>query len=422
MRCLVVGGGGREHALAQALARSPQVHEVLVAPGNPGIAAEPRVRCVAVAASDVDALAALADAEDVDLTVIGPEAPLVAGLADVLRARGRRVLGPGAEAARLEGSKVFAKQVMQAAGVPTAPWHAFDRFEDARAALPDGPVVVKADGLAAGKGVVVAPDRATAEAALAEMLVARRFGAAGATVLVEACLQGEEVSVIALCDGTRALCFPPAQDHKRVGEGDTGPNTGGMGAYAPAACLDAAALDVVRRAVLEPVLAEMAARGAPFRGFLYAGLMLTPAGPMVLEFNVRFGDPEAQPLLALLGGDPAALFAAAADGALPPGPLPVRDGAAACVVLASEGYPAAPRVGDPIAGLDAAATVEGVTIHHAGTAVDAAGALRTAGGRVLGVTATADDLSTALARCYVAADRVRWPGLHYRRDIGHRAR
>ncbi len=421
MRCLVVGGGGREHALAQALTRSPQVTEVLVAPGNPGIAAEPRVRCVPVAASDLDGLVALAEAEAVDLTVVGPEAPLVAGLADALRARGQRVLGPGAEAARLEGSKVFSKQVMQAAGVPTADWQAFDDFEGARAALPDGPVVVKADGLAAGKGVVVAADRATAEAALTEMMVARRFGAAGATVLLEACLQGEEVSVIALCDGTRALCFPPAQDHKRVGEGDTGPNTGGMGAYAPAPCLDDAALETVRRAVLEPVLAELNRRGAPFRGFLYAGLMLTAAGPRVLEFNVRFGDPEAQPLLALLEGDPAALFAAAADGALPAGPLPLRAGAAACVVLAAEGYPAAPRAGDAITGLDAAAAVEGVTVHHAGTALDGAGTLRTAGGRVLGVTATADDLPTALARCYVAADRVRWPGLHYRRDIGHRA-
>ncbi len=239
-------------------------------------------------------------------------------------------------------------------------------------------------------------------------------------MLVEACLEGEEVSVIALCDGERGVCFPPAQDHKRVGEGDSGPNTGGMGAYAPAPCLPAAALAEVERSVVAPVLAEMRRRGAPFRGFLYAGLMLTADGPYVLEFNVRFGDPEAQPLLALLRGDAFERFVEAADGRLGPAPLEVREGAAACVVLAAEGYPASPRKGDPIDGLPAAAGVPGVAVLHAGTRRDG-DAFVTAGGRVLGVTAVADDLRGALDRCYRAVGHISWPGMHYRRDIGHRA-
>ncbi len=420
MRCLVVGGGGREHALVRVLLASPQVSEVLVAPGNPGIAAESGARCVDVAATDLDGLVELAASAEVALTVVGPEAPLVAGLVDRFAAAGLRVLGPTAAAARLEGSKVFCKEVLAAAGVKTAEWAAFTDLDEALDALPDGPVVVKADGLAAGKGVVVAGERAEAAAALREMLGARRFGDAGARVLVEACLEGEEVSVIALCDGERGVCFPPAQDHKRVGEGDSGPNTGGMGAYAPAPCLPAAALAEVERSVVAPVLAEMRRRGAPFRGFLYAGLMLTADGPYVLEFNVRFGDPEAQPLLALLRGDAFERFVEAADGRLGPAPLEVREGAAACVVLAAEGYPASPRKGDPIDGLPAAAGVPGVAVLHAGTRRDG-DAFVTAGGRVLGVTAVADDLRGALDRCYRAVGHISWPGMHYRRDIGHRA-
>lgn len=419
-RCLVVGGGGREHALVRALLRSPQVTEVLAAPGNAGIFAEPGARCVDVASTDVEGLVELARSAEVALTVVGPEAPLVAGLVDRFRAAGQRVLGPVAAAAHLEGSKVFCKEVLEGAGVPTPAWQVFSDLEAARAALPDGPVVVKADGLAAGKGVVVASDRAEADAALVSMLGDRRFGAAGARVLVERCLVGEEVSVIALCDGERALCFPPAQDHKRIGEGDSGPNTGGMGAYAPAPCLDAAGCDRVTRDVLEPVLAEMRRRGAPFHGFLYAGLMLTAEGPYVLEFNVRFGDPEAQPLLELLASDAFTVFCQAADGALTPDALAFHEGAAACVVLASAGYPASSSKGDRIEGLEDAAAVDGVTVVHAGTRREG-DAVLTDGGRVLGVTAHGEDLRAALDACYAAVDRIGWPGMQYRRDIGHRA-
>ena len=416
----MVGGGGREHALVRVLLRSPQVTEVLCAPGNAGIADEPGARCVPVAATDIDGLLELARGTEVSLTVVGPEAPLVAGLVDRFQAAGLRILGPVAAAAELEGSKVFCKRIMDAAGVRTAGWRTFADLETAREALPEGPVVVKADGLAAGKGVVVAANRAEADAALVEMLGDQRFGEAGSRVLIERCLEGEEVSVIALCDGTRAVCFPPAQDHKRVGEGDVGPNTGGMGAYAPAPCLDAAALATVRTEVLEPVLAEMRRRGTPFRGFLYAGLMLTAEGPYVLEFNVRFGDPEAQPLLGLLDGDAYPLFAAAADGDLGDLEPTFHDGAAACVVLASAGYPRSSSKGDVITGVDAANDLDGVTVIHAGTRRDD-GVLVTNGGRVLGVTGRAADLRQALAACYRGVAAIDWPGMHFRRDIGHRA-
>ncbi len=415
-----MGGGGREHALVRALLRSPQVGEVLAAPGNAGILGETGARCVDVSATDIEGLLELARSAEVALTVVGPEAPLVAGLVDRFRAAGHCVLGPVAAAAHLEGSKVFCKQVLEGAGVPTAAWQAFSDLDAARTALPDGPVVVKADGLAAGKGVVVAGDRAEADAALVSMLGDRRFGEAGARVLVERCLDGEEVSVIALCDGEHALCFPPAQDHKRIGEGDTGPNTGGMGAYAPAPCLDAAACQRVTREVLEPVLAEMRRRGAPFHGFLYAGLMLTAEGPYVLEFNVRFGDPEAQPLLELLSSDAFTAFCQAADGALSPDALAFHEGASACVVLASAGYPASSSKGDVISGLEAAGDVEGVTVVHAGTRREGDTVL-TNGGRVLGVTARGSDLRAAFDACYTAVDQIDWSGMQFRRDIGHRA-
>lgn len=420
MRALVVGGGGREHALARVLSASPRISEVVVAPGNPGIGAEPGVVCVDIPMGDIERLRDFARDGDIGLTVVGPEAPLVAGIVDAFDAAGLTILGPPAAAAALEGSKAFAKEIMAAAGVPTAGYSEHTELEGALSALPDGPIVVKADGLAAGKGVVVAPDRATAESAVREMLGDGRFGDAGARVLLEEYLEGEEVSVIALCDGTRALCFPPAQDHKRIGEGDTGPNTGGMGAYAPAPRLDAAGLAAVRDTVLHPVLAEMRRRGAPFRGFLYAGLMMTADGPRVLEFNVRFGDPEAQPLLALLTSDAAAAFEAAARGALPDDALTFGGGAAACVVLASAGYPANARKGDAIRGLDGPPP-EGVQVIHAGTRRDPDGTWRTAGGRVLGLTGVAPDLREALERCYAAAEAITWEGRQMRRDIGHRA-
>ncbi|MCB9521814.1 MAG: phosphoribosylamine--glycine ligase [Myxococcales bacterium] len=421
MRAMVIGSGGREHALVRVLADSPRISAVVAAPGNPGMASTPKTRCLAVSADNVAALTAAAVAERVDLVVVGPEAPLVGGLVDALHAAGIRALGPTAAAARLEGSKAFAKEVMASAGIPTAASQTFTDLAAARCALPDGPVVIKADGLAAGKGVVVAPDRATAEAALVQMLGEGRFGVAGATVLVEEHLAGEEVSVIALCDGQRALCFPAAQDHKRIGEGDTGPNTGGMGAYVPAPALDAAGLAAVQRTVIEPVLADLQARGTPFVGFLFAGLMLTAQGPKVLEFNVRLGDPEAQVLLALLDGDPVPLLVAAADGALPAdAALPLGPGAAACVVLAAEGYPAAGRRGDPIEGLAAAEALPDTTVVHAGTRREGEQVV-TAGGRVLGVVGRGDDLRQALDRAYAGCTLIRWPGQQLRRDIGHRA-
>ncbi len=421
MQMMVVGSGGRAHALVRALLASAGVHTVWAVPGNPGIAAEPGARCVPHPLDDLPGVIRLARERQVALVVVGPEAPLVAGLVDGLQAAGIPALGPTAAAAQLEGSKAFAKAVMASAGVPTPRAEVFTDLAAARAALPDGPVVIKADGLAAGKGVVVAPDRATADAALVDMLGEGRFGAAGASVLVETFLAGEEVSVIALCDGERALCFPAAQDHKRIGEGDTGPNTGGMGAYAPAPALDAAGLAHIHEAVIRPVLADLAARGTPFRGFLFAGIMLTAGGPQVLEFNVRLGDPEAQVLLALLAEDAAALFLAAATGALPrAGALATHGGAAACVVLASEGYPAAPRTGDVIEGLAAASAIPGVYLCHAGTA-QRGGEIVTAGGRVLGVVGQADTLREALQRAYAGCAQIRWPGRQLRRDIGHRA-
>lgn len=417
MKILIVGGGGREHALVRAVGASPLVSQVLAAPGNPGIAAEPKTTCHAVASDDLDALTALAVREDVDLTIVGPEAPLVAGLADRLQAAGRLVLGPTAAAAALEGSKAFAKEVMQAAGVPTAHAEVHDALEPALQAVerwPEPRLVVKLDGLAAGKGVVVAPDRATAAQALRDLFQP------GTRVLLETFLAGEEVSVIGLCDGRRARLLPPAQDHKRLGEGDTGPNTGGMGTYAPAPVLSAARLDEVRTAVLEPVLAEMARRGTPFRGFLYAGLMVGPQGLHVLEFNARLGDPEAQVMLALLADDPVPAFLAAARGELGSATLGTTpDRHAACVVLAAEGYPDRPRRGDAIR-LPASHPPR-TAILHAGTTRDPEGTLLTNGGRVLGVTATGPSLEAALTEAYGVCRGIDWPGVQYRRDIGHRA-
>ena len=423
MRLLVVGGGGREHALVRALQRSPGVEFVLAAPGNPGIAAEPRARCVPVPAEDLDALLRLALAERIDLTIVGPEAPLVAGIVDRFEAAGLEILGPSAAAAALEGSKAFAKGVMAAAGVPTAAASVHEHLEDALLALearPEGPVVIKADGLAAGKGVVVAPDRATAADALRAFLGDARLGTAGARVLIEDFLLGDEVSVIALCDGTRAVLLPPAQDHKRLGDGDTGPNTGGMGTYAPAPVLDAAALEAVRRDAIEPVLREMAIRGIPFHGFLFAGLMVGPAGVHVLEFNARLGDPETQVMLALLADDPLPAFRAAARGALGEETLRFRpDAHAACVVMAAEGYPDTPIRGAAIP--EPVSLPAGTAVLHAGTIRDAAGVLRVNGGRVLGVTAVGPNLADTLAHAYVAVESLRWPGVQFRSDIGGRA-
>jgi phosphoribosylamine--glycine ligase len=420
MRVLLVGSGGREHALAWALAASPLLTRLWCAPGNPGTAE--LAENVPIGVLDIPALVDFARANAVDLVVPGPEAPLVAGIADAMAAAGIACCGPSAAAARLEGSKSFTKEICDAAGIPTARW---ERFEDAAAAREfvrrrGAPIVVKADGLAAGKGVVVAATVAEAEAAIADFMETGTLGSAGRSVVIEECLVGEEVSVFALCDGTSAVPLGAAQDHKRVGDGDTGPNTGGMGAYAPPPALTPALHAAVMDRVIRPTLAEMARRGTPFRGILFAGLMLTDDGPKLIEFNVRFGDPECQTLLPLLQSDLLAALLAACDGELADFDLRWREGASIAVVMAARGYPAKPVMHTPIAGLDAAAEVPGVQIFHAGTD-RRDGRLVSAGGRVLTVCATAPDLATARAAAYAAVRRIDWPDGFCRHDIGWRA-
>ncbi len=406
MRILVVGGGGREHAIVRALRRSSRVDEVLCVPGNPGI-----LRDASPFDAPVDDFEAFARAaEGLDLVVVGPEAPLVDGLADALRERGVRVFGPSAEAARLEASKSFAKEVMQAAEVPTARHWTVRTVPDALAVIASYPAVLKFDGLAAGKGVVIAADEDEARATLEAMLVERRFGFG--PVVVEEHLTGPEVSVLALCDGQRAVPLAPARDYKRIGDGDLGPNTGGMGAFSPVPGIDpAGVVDTVH----QPVLDELARRGTPFTGVLYAGLMLTPDGPRVLEFNVRFGDPECQAVLPRLRGDLAQLLLAATEPGGLEGMEPEWDPrAAVTVVLASRGYPASASSGDVITGLDAIPPEIEVT--HAATA-GRGSEIVTAGGRVLSVTALGDDIAAARAAAYAAADVIAFDGRQIRRDI-----
>jgi phosphoribosylamine--glycine ligase len=420
MKVLIVGQGGREHALAYRLAGSPQAPTLYATRPNAGLAslAAPVDR----APEDIDGLVAFAGKEGIDLTVVGPELPLTLGLVDRFQAAGLRAFGPSRAAAQLEGSKAYAKTLMLEAGVPTA---THGVFRDVASALAwarrlGRPVVVKADGLAAGKGVVLAATLAETEAALREMLEGHRFGAAGAHVVVEELLVGEEVSFIALCDGEHALPLASSQDHKRVGDGDTGPNTGGMGAYSPVPLLDEARTGQVMREVIEPTLRAMRQRGTPFVGFLYAGLMWTAEGPRVLEFNVRLGDPEAQPLMLRLESDLVTALEGALDGRLHQVELRWQQASALTVVMAAQGYPETPRKGDPITGLAEAAGVPGVVVFQAGTRQDGE-LVRTDGGRVLGVSALGADLREARSRAYQAAGLITWPGCHYRKDIGWRA-
>jgi phosphoribosylamine--glycine ligase len=423
VKILVVGSGGREHALAWKAAQSPLAERVFVAPGNAGTAMEPRCENVAIAADDIHALADFAAAQDIGLTIVGPEVPLVAGIVDEFQRRGLKCFGPSAACARLEGSKAFSKGFFDRHGIPTAAW---SEFSDADAACAyirrqGAPIVVKADGLAAGKGVIVAQTVAEAEAAARDMLSGNRFGDAGARVVVEECLSGEEASFIVMVDGKHVLPLASSQDHKARDDGDRGPNTGGMGAYSPAPVVDAALHDRIMREVIAPTVTGMAAEGTPYTGFLYAGVMVGADGaPRVLEFNCRFGDPETQPVLFRLRSDLVKLCLAALEDGLDRASCEWDPRAALGVVLAAGGYPDDYRKGDPITGLDADAGRDDLKIFHAGTRADD-GRVVTNGGRVLCAVALGDDVAEAQRKAYALADAIRWDGVYYRRDIGWRA-
>jgi phosphoribosylamine--glycine ligase len=420
MRVLVIGGGGREHALCWAIAASPMLTRLYCAPGNPGIA--PLAELVPIGVLDIAALVAFAVEHRIDLVVPGPEAPLVAGITDAMTAAGIACCGPTLAAAALEGSKTFTKEIADAAGIPTAKWERFDDAEAARGFITrrGAPLVVKADGLAAGKGVVVAMTEAEALAAVHDFMEAGSLGEAGAAVVIEECLVGEEISLFALCDGLHALPLGAAQDHKRVGDGDIGANTGGMGAYSPTPALTPALEADAMACIIRPALVEMAGRGTPFRGILFAGLMLTEAGPKLIEFNVRFGDPECQCLLLRLKSDLLAALVAACDGELANFDLRWHDRSAIAVVMAANGYPAKPKRHTPIGSLEAAEQMPGVEVFHAGTDL-LDGALVSNGGRVLTVCATGATLASARATAYTAVDAIDWPEGFCRRDIGWRA-
>ena len=423
MRVLVLGSGGREHALVWRLLQDASVREVISAPGNPGTAALGRV--VPVNLSQPADVLALAAREQVDFTVVGPEAPLERGVADLFRQAGRAIVGPSQGGAALECSKAFAKTFMARHSIPTARFEIHDDPQGALAAITGPafgfPVVVKADGLAAGKGVVVASDRAEAEQAVHAAMIDRQFGAAGARLVIEECLSGPEVSFFVVADGERAVVLGTAQDHKRIGDGDVGPNTGGMGAFAPSPLMsESLARDVMRR-IVTPVIEGFRTDGDPYRGFLYVSLMLTAEGPKVIEFNVRLGDPEAQVLLPLIDGRLAELLFASAAGDLRSSRIGLGTDRVVGVVLASEGYPATSETGREIHGLDRAAAMSKVLVFHAGTRQDADGRIRTAGGRVLTVVGRGTSYAAAMACAYGAAGTIEFDGMQYRRDIGQKA-
>lgn len=422
MKILVVGQGGREHALVWKLAQCAQVDKVYCAPGNAGTAVDGEN--VDIAADDLGRLMSFAKHNQIDLTVVGPEAPLVAGIVDEFRAHGLKVFGPSRSAARLEGSKAFSKDIMKKAGVPTAAYQTFTRLEEAEAyidALEEGPLVVKADGLAAGKGVSVCDNRSAAKAAAASMLKDDQFGSAGRKIVVEECLVGQEVSILAIVDGDTIIPLETSQDHKRAHDGDQGPNTGGMGAYSPATLVTEDIMDEIIRRVLVPTVHTMRVEGHPFSGILYAGLMLTESGPKVLEFNVRFGDPEAQPVLMRLKSDLAQILSLAASNRLSElEGLQWDERAAVCVVMASEGYPANYAKGRSIEGIERADAFADTKVFHAGTRQKDMKVLND-GGRVLGVTALGSSIADAKAAAYKAVEQISWEGAWFRTDISDKA-
>ena len=422
MKVLVIGGGGREHALAWKAAQSPGVERVFVAPGNAGTAHEPGVENVSIAADDVDALVAFARDNGVGLTIVGPEAPLVIGVVDAFQQAGLRCFGPSRGAAQLEGSKSFTKDFLARHAIPTADYRTFTEVEPALAYLRErgAPIVVKADGLAAGKGVIVATDLASAENAVRDMLAGNAFGSAGHRVVIEEYLDGEEASFIVMADGRHVLPMATSQDHKRVGDGDTGPNTGGMGAYSPAPVVTDAVYRRSMDEVIRPTIAGMASEGLAYTGFLYAGLMIMADGtPKVIEYNCRFGDPETQPIMLRLRSDLVAHCLAALDGRLDAETAEWDPRSAVGVVLAAGGYPGDYRKGDPIEGLPAADAAGG-KVFHAGT-TEHDGQIVTAGGRVLCATALGDTVAGAQAAAYALAEKIRWTGMFHRHDIGYRA-
>jgi len=422
MNVLIIGSGGREHALAWKVAQSPRVKTVYVAPGNAGTGAEPGVENVAIDVLDFAGLADFARDNGVELTIVGPEAPLVEGVVDFFEQRGLRCFGPRRGAAQLEGSKAFTKDFLARHAIPTGAYRNFTELEPALAYLREqgAPIVVKADGLAAGKGVIVAQTLAEAEAAVTDMLSGNAFGDAGCRVVIEEFLEGEEASFIVMVDGRNVLPMATSQDHKRIGEGDTGPNTGGMGAYSPAPVVDAAVFERIMSQVIEPTVRGMAEEGNEYTGFLYAGLMISPGGePRVIEYNCRFGDPETQPIMVRLQSDLVDLCDAALAGALDSAQARWDPRCAIGVVLAAGGYPGSYQKGTPIHGLDAP-QAQNIKVFHAGTA-NRDGSVVTSGGRVLCVTALGDDIAAAQRACYQAADKIHWDGMTLRRDIGWRA-
>jgi phosphoribosylamine--glycine ligase len=419
MKILIVGGGGREHALAWKISQSPKVSALFCAPGNPGTAQV--ATNVAIPADDIDRLLEFALENSIDLTVVGPEQPLVLGLADWFQDNGLKVFGPSAKAAQLEGSKAFSKELMQKYDIPTAAYADFDDADEARAYLKGkGPQVVKADGLAAGKGVFVCANEKEAADAIGQIMNDKIFGESGSRIIIEERLEGQEVSLLAFTDGNTVLPMEAAQDHKAVFDGDKGPNTGGMGAYSPAPIFTPELKQQVIDQIMVPAVNGMRADGIPYQGVLYAGLMITPSGPKTLEFNARFGDPETQPLMMRMQSDIVPIMEACADGTLESCSVEWKSDAAVCVVMAAEGYPGKYEKGKPIGGLEQANSLPGVTVFHAGTKQEGDDIV-TSGGRVLGVTALGSDVKQAIESAYQAVGAIQWPGAQFRKDIGRKA-